>query len=315
MPTQLFAALAAALFAATPALARPIYSATGAEVGALEEHGTALRPAEGAAFAVAPFQHFVGSPDGRTFAAIGQPGMPEHPLVSELRIYRDGVEVARLAEPLHPDAGLTVAHDGRVGLVAHAPDALDAWFAAVWAADGALVARVDLPRGAQGRDPAFVGDALWLRTHGLWTEGVDGGLLEIADGLRQLEVPGALEWLPVAELGAAVVRTADSVQLVDLGSGAVRWRVDEVVRPLGPYAWTWVPAAHALAVVATDVQRRGAPVPPVRVVAFDAGTGDARGSFEVARRGVHPRASAEGSGVRLVWRDGGAALVDLGGVR
>ena len=87
-----------------------------------------------------------------------------------------------------------------------------------------------------------------------------------------------------ADAERALIRERDAITLVESATGREIWRRPETIRPIGPNAWAWWAQADAIAVLTTDVQRRGGAVPPVVLRVMDARTGAVQDAVTLERR-------------------------------
>ncbi len=262
----------------------------------------------GGADLVAPaYRSWIASPDGRTLVGAGDPSAPEHPFQVEVSVFRDGQRVAFLDEELGIDTAMSVGVDGRVALVARPAGDSAHWFAAVLDADGTELFRTPLPVGMQGRDPVLTRSGVLVRVHSMFGEGVDGEIVrvEVGGSTSVLSAPEAVGLVGFDGSDHALVVARDELLWVDVESGRVSWRTHAGIRRASPDAWTlWrTSSGEWLGVLATNVQRRGQPRPPITLLVIDTVDGALRASVDVEAPGAPGEMKLVSNGDEL-WVDG-----------
>ena len=277
----------------------------------------ALSASRGDEWAAPAYQIWHASGDGRSFLGAGDPSAPEHPFELGWTLYRDGLRQvtssasdARLRR-LDPESSFDLSDDGRLAIVGHPAGDRQQWFAGVLDAQGQELFLQQLPAGRQAADPVLFEAHLLLRTHELFP-GSAGSITRIlrvdGEGVRVLhEASGGQQLIGFPQLQGALVRTAEDLTWIRSADGRVLWRTGAALLPAGPHAWaSWnVAGTGLLAVLTSDVRRRGQPPAPVRLEVFDATDGARAGAVVLERRGplALARAWSEREHLMVRWME------------
>lgn len=294
----------------------PLRAADGTRVGTWvrTEDGVRVYPRGRSPVDAAGLQEWRASADGRTLVGCGDARGPEHPFELSFHVHRDGVRVAQLEESFSTESEFVIGEDGTLALVGHAAGERGRPFALVVEPDGSVRWRQALPRGAMARDPVLIGRELFVRMHGVRTEGEDGSIVRVdAAGAREaVSLPGALAFVGFPSTNRALVRTREELVCLDVPTARIAWRRSFARAAAGRHAWETCssPTGPVFALVSTEPRRRGASEPTIELAVLDAADGADVTTLALlgGKRPSEVDVLGTEAGLRVDWIDGEEAF-------
>ncbi len=282
----------------------------GQAVGSIETRyaSTLLLPKSAEPVALHGRWNVIASADGRTLLTYGDPLFRHVRNELTLAIHRDGERRYALERPWLPGSRCDMDERGVTAIVG-ASQGADAE-ARLISPDGREVFRRTLASGFAHRSVTVSGDA--ILTHRVDSGGRTGqsSVVRIdAEGeheLCRMTVP--CELIVLEDL--FLLREGEALQLHDLDSGHVRWRVPVGLGASGLQSWRAIPERDAVVALSRALLRPGERAGPTQLVVLSLNTGAVRSVHDVPGTATH----LEDPSAYLGW-DGTTLTVERGDAR